>query len=54
VALVGHGHALRVLTAVFLHQAPRFGANLTFHAGAVGVLAHHHEDPVIDGWNLTA
>lgn len=54
VALVGHGHALRILTAVFLHQAPRFGANLTFQAGAVGVLAHHHEDPVIDGWNLTA
>ncbi|TQL51266.1 putative phosphoglycerate mutase [Ornithinicoccus hortensis] len=53
VALVGHGQALRILTAVYLRQAPRFGANLTFQAGAVGVLAHHHEDPVIDGWNLT-
>lgn len=52
VVLSGHGHALRVLTAVFLEQAPRFAAHLTFHAGALGVLGHHREDPVVEGWNL--
>lgn len=51
VCLVGHGHALRVLTAVYLRQAPRFGAHLTFEVGAVGILGHHHEDPVVEAWN---
>jgi broad specificity phosphatase PhoE len=51
VCLVGHGHALRVLASVYLRQAPRFGAHLTFEVGAVAVLAHHHEDPVIQAWN---
>jgi probable phosphoglycerate mutase len=51
VCLIGHGHALRVLTAVYLRQAPRFGAHLTFEVGSVGVLGHHHESPVIQGWN---
>lgn len=51
VCLVGHGHALRVLAAVYLRQAPRFGAHLTFEVGAVAVLAHHHEDPVVVAWN---
>ncbi|WP_153396048.1 histidine phosphatase family protein [Ornithinicoccus halotolerans] len=53
VVLCGHGHALRILTAVYLEQAPRFAAHLTFHAGAIGVLGHHREDPVIEAWNLS-
>lgn len=51
VCLVGHGHALRILTAVYLQQAPRFGDRLTFEVGSVGVLGHHHESPVIEAWN---
>ncbi|MFX0539532.1 histidine phosphatase family protein [Ornithinimicrobium sp. Y1847] len=51
VALVGHGQALRVLTAVYLRQAPRFGQHLTFEVGSLGILSHHHEDPVISSWN---
>lgn len=51
VCLVGHGHALRVLTAVYLRQAPRFAAHLTFDVGSVAVLGHHHEAPVIEAWN---
>lgn len=51
VCLVGHGHALRILTAVYLRQAPRFGDRLTFAVGSVGVLGHHHESPVIEAWN---
>lgn len=53
VALFGHGQALRILTAVFLRTEPRFGRHLTFETGAVGILGHHREDPVIQGWNLT-
>lgn len=51
VCLVGHGHALRVLAAVYLRQAPRFGDRLTFAVGSVAVLGHHHESPVIEAWN---
>ncbi len=54
VALFGHGQALRILTAVFLRTEPRFGAHLTFETGAIGILGHHREDPVIIGWNLTS
>ena len=53
VCLVGHGHALRILAAVYLRQAPRFGQHLTFAVGSVGVLGHHHEDPVVEAWNRT-
>lgn len=51
VCLVGHGHALRVLAAVYLRQAPRFARNLTFEVGSVAVLGHQHEDPVVQAWN---
>ncbi len=51
VCLVGHGHALRILAAVYLQQAPRFGARLTFAVGSVAVLGHHHESPVVEAWN---
>jgi probable phosphoglycerate mutase len=54
VLLFGHGHALRILTAVFLRTEPRFGAHLTFETGAVGILGHHREDPVVEGWNIRA
>ncbi|MFK5583376.1 MULTISPECIES: histidine phosphatase family protein [unclassified Serinicoccus] len=51
VALVGHGHALRVLASVYLRQAPRFAQHLTFRVGSVAVLGHHREDPVVEAWN---
>ena len=54
VLLFGHGQSLRILTAVFLRTEPRFGAHLTFETGAVGILGHHREDPVIEGWNIVA
>lgn len=54
VALFGHGQALRILTAVFLRTEPRFGAHLMFETGAVAILGHHREDPVIEGWNIRA
>jgi broad specificity phosphatase PhoE len=53
VALVGHGHCLRILTSVFLRQEPRFGAQLMLEAGSVSVLGWEREVPVIDSWNRT-
>lgn len=49
--LVGHGHALRILTGVFLRSDPRFGRNLDFATGSICVLGYHHEDPVIEAWS---
>lgn len=54
VALVAHGHYLRVLAAVYLRQEPRFGAHILLDAGSVCVLEHHREQPVIHTWNRTA
>jgi broad specificity phosphatase PhoE len=51
VLLVGHGHCLRILAAVFLHQQPRFGAQLLLDAGSVSALCWEREMPVIDSWN---
>lgn len=51
VALVGHGHCLRVLTAVFLRQEPRLGAQLLMDAGSVSVLEFDREQPAVRSWN---
>jgi probable phosphoglycerate mutase len=51
VALVGHGHCLRVLTSVFLRQEPRLGAQLLLDAGSLSVLQFEREQPAIRVWN---
>lgn len=51
VALVGHGHCLRILAAVFLRQDPRFGSQVLLDAGSVSVLRWDREMPVIESWN---
>lgn len=53
VALVGHGHCLRILTAVFLCQEPALGAQLILDAGSVSVLGWERETPAIASWNRT-
>ena len=53
VALVGHGHALRVLASVFLEQDPCFGAQLILDAGSVSVLGHEHGVRAVQSWNRT-
>lgn len=53
VALVGHGHCLRILAAVFLRQDPRFGSQILLDAGSVSVLRLQSGVPVIDSWNRT-
>ena len=51
VALIAHGHYLRILTAVFLRLAPRFGGAITLDAGSVSVLGFSREQPAILAWN---
>ena len=52
VALVAHGHALRVLAACWLELAPTEGSRLVLRAGAVGTLGFEHGWPALTGWNV--
>ena len=54
VALVAHGHLLRILAATYLHQDARFGAQLLLDAGALCVLDHERGVPAMRSWNETA
>lgn len=51
VALVAHGHSLRILASVFLQMSPKFGARLILDAGSVSKLGFHHNQPTIQVWN---
>lgn len=54
VALVAHGHLLRVLAAVYLGLPPATGAHLELDAGSVCELGVRHDVPTIQRWNITA
>jgi probable phosphoglycerate mutase len=51
VALVSHGHALRILTTVWLERPPQMGAQLVLGAGSVSVLGTDHGFTAVLGWN---
>ncbi|MGY1845436.1 histidine phosphatase family protein [Modestobacter sp. SYSU DS0875] len=51
VALVAHGHVLRVLTARWLGFGPDKGALFPLATGRYGILGHDHEWPALTGWN---
>ncbi|MFA9271477.1 MAG: histidine phosphatase family protein [Baekduiaceae bacterium] len=51
VALVAHGHVLRVLAARWLEQPPAFGARLWLATGSLSVLGFERETRVIRRWN---
>ncbi len=53
VVLVGHGHALRVLAAVWLGLPPAAGEHLLLDPGSVCVLDTARDAPAIRHWNLT-
>lgn len=53
VALFGHGHMLRVLTARWLGQPPEAGRFYAMQPAALSVLGYEHDDPVIQRWNQT-
>jgi len=52
VALVGHGHALRVLATVWLGLPPQSGAMLELGTGSVSVLSSARDVPAIRLWNI--
>src|SRR4051812_29479408 len=52
VALVAHGHVLRVLTARYLRLTAEAGALFALPAGSYGILGREHERPALTGWGL--
>ncbi len=52
VALVAHGHLLRVLTARYLGLSPAEGRLFRLDTGTVSTLESEHGEPVIASWNV--
>jgi len=52
VALVAHGHVLRVLTACYLRLPPADGRLFRLDTGTVSTLGAEHAEPVITSWNV--
>jgi len=52
VALVAHGHVLRVLTARYLRLEPAGGKLFRLDTGTVSTLGTEHAEPVITSWNV--
>jgi probable phosphoglycerate mutase len=51
VALVAHGHVLRVVGARWVQQEPSFGARLYLATGTISVLGFERETRVVRAWN---
>jgi broad specificity phosphatase PhoE len=52
VALVAHGHVLRVLTACYLRLPPSDGRLFRLDTGTISTLGTEHDEPVIASWNV--
>jgi broad specificity phosphatase PhoE len=52
VALVAHGHVLRVLTARWLGLTPEGGRLFRLDTGTVSTLGAEHDEPVVLTWNV--
>ena len=52
VALVAHGHILRVLTARWLGLEPAGGRLFRLDTGTISTLCTEHDEPVIATWNV--
>ncbi|MGH3165441.1 MAG: histidine phosphatase family protein [Trebonia sp.] len=51
VALVAHGHVLRILTARWLRLPPADGKLFRLDTGTISTLGFEHDEPVIITWN---
>jgi broad specificity phosphatase PhoE len=52
VALVSHGHVLRILTARWLGLEPADGRLFRLDTGTLSTLGAEHSEPVISSWNV--
>jgi broad specificity phosphatase PhoE len=52
VALVAHGHVLRVLTARYLRLEPSAGRLFRLDTGTLSALGTEHDEPVMLAWNV--
>ncbi|MQY02593.1 histidine phosphatase family protein [Actinomadura macrotermitis] len=52
VAIVAHGHVLRVLTARWLGLEPAEGRLFALDTGTLSTLGTEHERPVVSSWNV--
>ncbi|MBO0609255.1 histidine phosphatase family protein [Myceligenerans salitolerans] len=52
VAVVAHGHVLRVLTARWLGLEPAAGRLFRLNTGTLSVLGAEHGRPVVTAWNV--
>ena len=52
VALIAHGHVLRILTARWLELGPEAGALFPLATGRYGVLGREHSWAALTGWNI--
>jgi broad specificity phosphatase PhoE len=52
VALIGHGHCLRVAAARWIGLPPAGGGKLRLATATLSALGHEHGRPVIARWNL--
>jgi probable phosphoglycerate mutase len=52
VALVAHGHLLRILTARWLGLDPASGRLFQLDTGTLSTLGTEHGEPVIAAWNV--
>ena len=52
VALVAHGHLLRVLGARWLGLEPAAGRFFKLDTGTISLLGFEHEEPVLSMWNV--
>jgi probable phosphoglycerate mutase len=52
VALIAHGHALRILTARWLHLDAADGRLFRLDTGTLSTLGTEHDMPVISSWNV--
>jgi broad specificity phosphatase PhoE len=51
VAIVAHGHILRILTATWLELSPENGKCFMLDTSTASILSHEHDLPAIKIWN---
>lgn len=54
VALVSHGHLLRILTTTWLQLPPSEGRHFMLDTSTISILGHERESPAIKMWNAPA